>query len=559
MYDCIVIGSGIAGLYTALLAQSHGRVLLLTKARLDDSNTNNAQGGIAAAVGTDDRPELQWRDTLEAGAGLSDPLASWVLAMEGPERIADLVSFGVPFDRKDGRLALGREAAHTRARVLHAGGDATGARVQATLGHLVGEARNVTVREHYLVTDLIFEDGVVRGVVAVNRRSGLEERYSGRAVVLATGGAGQLYAHTTNPDVATGSGLALAYRAGASLADMEFFQFHPTALMLNGAPRFLISEAARGAGAVLRDRDGRRFAFDYDPRGELAPRHVVTGAILTEMTRQNTSCVYLDLTGLPEPEIRHQFPTIAEFCSSYDLDITRRPIPVAPAAHYMMGGVRTNLWGETDLPGLFACGEVACTGVHGANRLASNSLLEALVFGSRIVRRMIAGGGDSERSAADVPSPMPHHDQAPIVEDRLVGPSAPQSFSDRYGRHDRTVEEHHPPAALMKDVQELMWANAGMARSRESLEAAQRRLDQWERELDSASSSDGHELRSLLLVARLVTTAALVREESRGGHRRSDYPDEDDAWLRHVVFRAPVDQRGLAKAGMGHSAEVCIR
>lgn len=557
MYDCIVIGSGIAGLYTALLAQSHGRVLLLTKARLDDSNTNNAQGGIAAAVGTDDRPELQWRDTLEAGAGLSDPLASWVLVVEGPERIADLVSFGVPFDREGGHLALGREGAHTRARVLHAGGDATGARVQATLGHLVGESRNVTIREHSLVTDLVLEDGAVRGVIAVDHRSGLEERYTGRAVVLATGGAGQLYAQTTNPAVASGTGLALAYRAGASLADLEFIQFHPTALMLNGAPRFLISEAARGAGAVLRDRDGRRFMFDYDPRGELAPRHVVAGAILTEMTRQNTACVYLDLSGLPEAETRQHFPTIAEFCDSYDLDITRRPIPVAPAAHYVMGGVRTNLWGETDLPGLFACGEVACTGVHGANRLASNSLLEALVFGSRIVRRMVAGSGDPDRGAADPSGPMPQHGQARIVEDHRVGPSA-QSFPHPQRQRDQAGEEQRPPAVLMKDVQELMWANVGMVRSRESLEAAQRRLDQWTRELDSPSSPGDHELRALLLVARLVTTAALVREESRGGHRRSDYPDEDDAWLRRVVFRAPVEQDRLAKAGARHHAEARI-
>lgn len=351
-------------------------------------------------------------------------------------------------------------------------------------------------------------------------------------------GAGQLYAQTTNPAVATGTGLALAYRAGAGLADLEFFQFHPTALLLNGAPRFLISEAARGAGAVLRDGEGRRFAFDYDPRGELAPRHVVAGAILTEMTRQNAACVYLDLTGLPEAEIRQRFPTIAGFCDSYDLDITRRPIPVAPAAHYIMGGVRTNLWGETDLPGLFACGEVACTGVHGANRLASNSLLEALVFGARIVRRMLAGSGDPDRGAADASGPMPQHEQARIVEDCRVGPPAAMDSSRRGDQQAQAGDEHRPPVVLMKDVQELMWASAGMVRSRESLETARLQLEQWTRWLDSPSGAGDHELRALLLVARLVTTAAIVREESRGGHRRTDYPNEDDAWLRRVVFRA---------------------
>ncbi len=297
MYDFLIVGSGIAGLYTALLAQRHGRVLLLTKSRLDDTNTNHAQGGIAASVGLDDSAERHWRDTLEAGAGLNDPVSTWVMAREACARIDDLLAFGVPFDRTEGRIALAREGAHSASRVLHSGGDSTGASVQSTLGRLVRESVNVEVREHHEVVSLVVAGRTVRGVVAQSK--GERRQFMARAVILATGGAGCLYEHTTNPAIATGGGIALAYRAGAAVADLEFCQFHPTALALPGAPCFLISEAARGEGAILRDAEGRRFMLDYDQRGELAPRHIVANALRREMARLDTPCVYLDMTHLP--------------------------------------------------------------------------------------------------------------------------------------------------------------------------------------------------------------------------------------------------------------------
>jgi L-aspartate oxidase len=544
VYDHIIVGTGIAGLYTALLAQEHGRVLLITKAGLDDGNTSHAQGGIAAAIGADDTPSLHWYDTLVAGAGLSDPLMAWILASEGPARVAELARFGVPFDREGGLPALAREGAHSRHRVLHAGGDATGARIQLTLHQLVQQASNITVREHALVTDLIVAGDAVRGVEAFDCRTAQRMRYAGKVVVLATGGAGQLYQHTTNPVVATGTGVALAYRAGASVADLEFCQFHPTALALPNAPQFLISEAVRGEGAILRNADGHRFMFDYDDRGELAPRHVVADAILAEMARLGSPCAYLDLTHLPAQTVLRRFPTIAASCRQYGLDITKSPIPVAPAAHYIMGGVRTNLWGETDVRGLFACGEVACTGVHGANRLASNSLLEALVFGARIVKR----------TSATCEATMDDLEQWPSLQ---CVPSLPGAAGkDRVPPTSRVLEDHRygpgiataglseqgvlevPPRAQITELQALLWTYAGTARTAASLRTAQRQLERWaERGLLPDTSAE-FEWRDMLLVARLLVDAALAREETRGAHRRLDFPSEDSSWRRRLVFRA---------------------
>ncbi|MHB1005499.1 MAG: L-aspartate oxidase [Chloroflexota bacterium] len=552
MYDCIVVGSGIAGLWVALLAQQHGRVLLLTKADLDDSNTNHAQGGVAAAVGADDCPEAHWRDTLVAGAGLSDPAATWVLCREGPERIADLISLGLPFDREHGEPALAQEGAHGMPRVLHAGGDATGRHMQVTLGNLVRQAANVTVREHHLVTELIATGRSVGGVAGLDCRTGQRVRYRGRCVVLASGGAGQLYQHTTNPPGATGTGLALAYRVGASVADLEFCQFHPTALQLPGAPRFLISEAARGEGGILINAGGRRFMTDHDPRGELAPRHIVAEAILGEMERSSEPCVYLDLSHLPVYQVLHRFPTIVAVCRQYGLDPTRERIPVAPAAHYMMGGVRTDLWGETDLPGLFACGEVACTGVHGANRLASNSLLEALVFGSRIVRRIVSGCLETNLEP-DAGWPLPARPEtgpggsraaddaltAPVREDHCFWPPAAEArkgLAVEGSPADASVQAGRP---RVEDLQALMWASAGMRRSRHSLEEGERQLGRWATALPVPSTAREYELRDMLLAGRLLVAAALVRRETRGAHRRVDYPREEAVWRRRLVWRAP--------------------
>jgi len=505
-YDYVIVGSGIAGLFAALLAKDHGSVLILTKGSIDECNTKHAQGGIAAPVGPDDSPELHLRDTLAAGAGLVDEEAARILTSEATERIADLVRFGVPFDSVEGHVALGREGAHSRARVLHAGGDSTGAHIELSLSSLARMSA-VTVREYCLVEEILTEDGTARGVRAIDARSGGRETFDARFVILATGGAGHLYKVTTNPDVATADGVALGYRAGAEITDMEFIQFHPTALRLPDVPAFLISEAVRGEGGVLRNAEGRAFMSDYHPQKDLAPRDVVARAIVAEMTRSGSDHVDLDVTHLPPEKVSARFPQIYRFCLDHGVDITRRPIPVSPAAHYMMGGVRTNTWGETNLRGLYACGEVACTGVHGANRLASNSLLETVVFARRAVARTVSGEG---------PDPLPPAETISLAE---------VSTTSRVPPVDKAA------------VQSLMWDDVGIIRSAESLTRAREALAAWQRQLPAPDDRRSHELANLVLTGRLVSEAALIREESRGAHYRTDFPRPRDEWLRHVVFR----------------------
>jgi L-aspartate oxidase len=506
-YDYVIVGSGIAGLFAALLAKDHGSVLILTKGSIDECNTKHAQGGIAAPVGADDSPELHLQDTLAAGAGLVDEEAARILTSEATERIADLVRFGVPFDSSEGHVELGREGAHSRARVLHAGGDSTGEHIELSLSSLARMSA-VTVKEYCLVEEILTEQGVAHGVQALDVRNGSRERFTARFVILATGGAGRLYRVTTNPDVATGDGVALAYRAGAEIADMEFIQFHPTALRLPGVPTFLISEAVRGEGGVLRNEEGRAFMADYHPQKDLAPRDVVARAIVAEMTRSGADHVDLDVTHLPPEKVSARFPQIYRFCLDHGLDITRQPIPVSPAAHYMMGGVRTNTWGETNLRELYACGEVACTGVHGANRLASNSLLETVVFARRAVERTASGSEPEPLPAAEtvsLPDPAPGKNDAPPL--------------------DRAA------------LQSLMWDDVGIIRSKESLSRARETLSAWQSGFAATNDRPSHELSNLLLVGRLVAEAALLREESRGAHYRSDFPQPRDSWLRHIVFR----------------------
>jgi L-aspartate oxidase len=508
-YDYVIVGSGIAGLFAALLAQKHGSVLILTKDSIDECNTKHAQGGIAAPVGPDDSPELHLQDTLAAGAGLVDEEAARILTSEATERIADLVRFGVPFDSSEGHVELGREGAHSRARVLHAGGDSTGEHIELSLSSLARMSA-VTVCEYSQVEEIVTENGVAVGVQALDVRSGARERFEARFVILATGGAGHLYRITTNPEVATGDGVALAYRAGAEIADMEFFQFHPTALRLPGVPAFLISEAVRGEGGVLRDEKGRAFMAEYHPQKDLAPRDVVARAIVAEMTRSGADHVDLDVTHLPPEKVSARFPQIYRFCLDHGVDITRQPIPVSPAAHYMMGGVRTNTWGETNLRGLYACGEVACTGVHGANRLASNSLLETVVFARRAVQRTVDG------------TTQPWADVETLSLPEATPPSNEGLLLDK-------------PA-----LQSLMWDDVGIIRSGESLSRARAKLSAWQSRLRPADDRPSHELANLLLVARLVTEAALLREESRGAHFRTDFPEPRDSWRRHLVFRKDV-------------------
>jgi L-aspartate oxidase len=509
-YDRIIIGSGVAGLSAAFAAEGFGRTLLLTKSALEEGSTRYAQGGIAVALGENDSAAAHLRDTLAAGAGLVDEQAASVLTASAAERIDEMVRIGVPFDRDGDRLALGREAAHSAFRIVHAGGDATGRHLEQTLAAQV-RTSSIEVRERVLVTRILVEAGTVAGVETLDCLTGERGRIETSTVILATGGAGQLYRYTTNPPPATGDGIALAYRAGAEVMDLEFIQFHPTALRLPGAPTFLISEAVRGEGAILRDEGGHAFMADYDARAELAPRDVVARAIHARMAATGADHVYLDLSHLPAEHVRQRFPQIDAFCRGYGLDITRDRLPVAPAAHYTMGGVRTSIWGETNIPGLFAAGEVACTGVHGANRLASNSLLEGLVFGAR--------AGVAMRHAAKSAA------GATGVGTTNVGNGAKSAGG-----------------ATAAEIQELMWREVGLFRDRDGLTRALKTLEEsWtlldaQRDSHEPLDADGWRRASILTVARLITRAALRREESRGGHYRSDFPQRDDInWKRRIA------------------------
>lgn len=493
----IVVGSGIAGLYTALCAHRRGirDVTLVTKAALDDSATRYAQGGIAAALGAHDSPELHAADTLGAGAGLCDRDAVRVLAAEAADRVTDLLQLGVDFDRENGQLAHAREAAHRVARVLHAGGDATGLHIEQALIRGI-HAIGIDVRDNAFVSDLLVDAGACRGVRLLDGAT-----LDADATVLAAGGAGQLFAHTTNPSVSTGDGVALALRAGAMVADLEFFQFHPTAFAGPGGWRFLISEAVRGHGAVLRNHRGEAFMTRHDERGDLAPRDVVSRGIVREMEHHGLKSVWLDATAFPRGEFPRRFPTIHAHCLANGCDPEREPIPVSPAAHYMMGGVWTDVWGRTSLPGLYACGETAATGVHGANRLASNSLLEGLVFGARV---------------------------ADVATTRRAWPSAVETvelpLQQRAG--ERCDREH---------IRELMWNAAGILRHGPGLERAQTALARWAG-APAGAGVDGRETANLALVGWVMAEAALRREESRGAHHRLDFPESRREWQRHQCF-----------------------
>lgn len=507
-YDYIVIGSGIAGLFTALLASEYGRALIVTKGRIDDTNTRLAQGGIAAAVGKDDSPEKHVQDTIVAGAGLCDPDMVAILAREGPQRILDLISLGVPFDTLHGELALAREGAHSINRILHAGGDATGAHIETTLAQAV-RSSGIALREHNLVTHLLVKDGTAYGIEALPEGDSETVQYRAQFIVLCTGGAGQLFRHTTNPEVATGDGVALAFEAGAQVMDMEFYQFHPTAFAIPGAPTFLVSEAARGEGAILRDVTGRAFMKDYHEMADLAPLDIVSRAIVNEMQKAGSDHVLLDMTHLPEQRVKMRFPHISRFALEHGLDITSSPIPVAPAAHYMMGGVKVDAGSMTSIRNLYACGEVACTGVHGANRLASNSLLESVVFSKRAV----------EHSRGRLPS-------------TLLSQRREEVFPLPTPRSADGGDVHLSRRAL----QDLAWQQVGILRSGDGLRAAVRQLRAWAKSAPPPHNRESHELQNLLTIARLMSEAALIREESRGAHYRTDFPQTSPEWAKHIVL-----------------------
>ena len=501
--DFIVLGSGVAGLRAAIeLARSGARVTVLTKDKASESNTEYAQGGVAVVLSDDDNAELHEGDTLVAGAGLCDEKAVETLVNEGTKYIKELIDWGTEFDRDAGKLVFTREAAHSRRRILHAHGDSTGSELVRSLMAQAAVETSISLLPFAATVGLIVNDGRCVGVQYLDPILRARREILARAVILCTGGAGQLYLHTTNPAVATGDGMAMAYLAGAELADMEFIQFHPTALSVEGAPRFLLSEAMRGEGGVVRNREGERFMGRYDERLELAPRDIVSRSIVSEMRRTGSRHVFLDMTDLDGSFLRSRFPKIAETCAIYGLDIAKDMLPVSPASHYCMGGVRTDLHGRSTLPGLYAAGEVSCTGVHGANRLASNSLLEGLVFGAR------AG----EAAAAD-------------FSERQVDRSKFQKKAEEWG----SVSETTVSTAVKKRVKRVMWERVGIIRDKGSLERAVKEFEQIAAARLSTSS------RNFVSLALLVTGAALWREESRGAHFRSDHPEPHENWRVHSI------------------------
>lgn len=508
----IVIGSGIAGLIAALELSPKFAVTLVTKLELAESNTRWAQGGIAAVMFEDDSVAEHVADTLRAGAGLCDRAAVEVLCAEGPGRIRDLIRLGVEFDQHEGELARGLEAAHSHARVLHAKGDATGLSIEMALVHAVRRA-NVEVMEHTFACDLVLErEGVVG--LEIQGADGRRRVLDAEAVVLASGGAGQMYLHTTNPLGATGDGVALALRAGAQIADAEFYQFHPTALATSDT--FLISEAVRGEGAVLLDAHGRRFMQALHPDAELAPRDVVARGIAMQMAAQGGMPVKLDATALGAEFLRERFPSITAACERRGMDFTREPVPVTPAAHYWMGGVRTDLWGRTSVPGLFAVGEVACTGVHGANRLASNSLLESLVFAWRCAAFL----RESENA-----TPWP------VLAGEVL--EAPVAERDAGMGHLWLPAEQGPVRFSRHALQTLMWRHVGIERTGEGLREALEQLVDWRA---SGISVEELEAANLLEIARVVTAGALRRLESRGAHFREDFLETRPEWAHSLIF-----------------------
>jgi L-aspartate oxidase len=528
--DYVVVGSGVAGLRGAIELSDAGSVLVLAKSDLSDSATAYAQGGIAVALSDEDEISLHEQDTIKAGDGLCRAEAVALLVAQGPQYITQLIEWGTQFDRSGTKLAFTREAAHSRSRILHAHGDSTGREITRALLSRAHETPHLHLRAHAFTTSLIVESGAIAGVRFIDELDGSHHEVRAGAVLLATGGLGRIYRETTNPDVATGDGMAIAYDAGAVLSDMEFMQFHPTALAVTGAPRFLLSEALRGEGAILRNVNLERFMKRYNEAQELAPRDVVARAIATEMLRTGAEHVYLDMTKKTEEFLKKRFPRIFETCGRYGVDLAIDMAPVRPAAHYMMGGVKTDLWGRTSLPGLYAAGETAHTGVHGANRLASNSLLEGLVFGARSGQAMMKDAPAKKQQAAGLPgSRAPKPATGPIAS-----PAA------------KPIGNSRVYSAAFAKIGDLMWRHVGIMREGKELAAVIAQLQEIELPKCENAGRAEYELRNLRSLALLMARSALAREESRGSHYRSDFPyRDDDKFSKHSIAQKGKDV-GLA-------------
>jgi L-aspartate oxidase len=509
--DVLIIGSGLAGLRAASAVDPHLSALIVTKDSLRQSNSSYAQGGIASVTDPEDRFEDHVSDTLIAGADLCDERIVDLVVKEAPQRINELISWGTHFDQVAGHLALGREGGHSHERIIHANGDATGAEVMRAMTEHVRALPNIAVLEDTFTLDLLTVDGACRGALVWREDRGLTLIWA-KQTILCTGGVGQVYRETTNPRVATGDGHAMAFRAGAELRDMEFMQFHPTVLYIAGSSRILITEATRGEGARLLDRNGYRFMPDYDPRAELAPRDVVSQAIVSQMAKTRHANVYLDMSHLDATRVRSRFPHIAAKCAEFGIDIAEDPIPVRPGAHYMIGGLTVDDAGRTTLGNLWAAGEVASSGLHGANRLASNSLLEAMVFGAR------AGEGATAAAAA-------------MVDDFRAAPLENAAL----------VEEYEPLdlVDIRNSLSNLMVRNAGVRRDEDGLAEADDAVMQWCGYVLARQFADpaGWELQNLLTVAHVMLASAREREESRGVHFRSDFPAPREEWKRHLTLR----------------------
>ena len=520
--DYLVIGAGIAGLRAAITLATRGRVLVVTKNQLAESNTAYAQGGIAVAMGGSEDVALHLEDTITAGDGIVSPAAAKILVEQGPQRVAELLTWGTNFDREDGELMLTREGAHSRSRILHANGDATGREIALSLLRHAREDRNIDLLEWTTSLDLILDAN--KRAIGATLLSREDEKFNvfARATLLTSGGAGQVYSDTTNPAVATGDGIAMAIRAGASVSDMEFYQFHPTAISLPNTPRFLLSEALRGEGAYLRNSHHERFMHQYHPQLELAPRDVVARAITKESLN---GPVYLDMRHIKK-DLVERFPGISAFLAKHDLSLAKDLVPVRPAAHYMMGGVLTDVTGHTTLPGLYAAGETACTGVHGANRLASNSLLEGLVFGALAAEAMLK---------ENAPQPTP---QDSVMTGARPLKSIISTEAQRSGETSvfAVAELTTAVERWIADLQKTMWLEAGLLRNEDGLKRAQHHLAELAATKPQGETRREVEARNLLTVAETIVAAALARNESRGAHFRTDHPTRNDpAFQKHSI------------------------